>query len=448
MRLLMISDVYFPRVNGVSTSIQTVSRELLALGHEVTLLAPDYGEGYAEASGEQRGAPVAAPADAEPFDVIRIPSRYLFFDPEDRMMRWLRIRALRAQLSAGGFDLVHIHTPFVAHYAGVAIARWLSVPVVESYHTFFEQYLDKYVTFLPGAWMRYAARSFSAAQCNDVDALVVPSRAMLEVLERYGIRTPAEVVPTGIELEQFAHGDGARFRRVHGIAPDRPLLVHVGRLAFEKNCDFLLRMLVHVKAELPDVLLVIAGGGPARRQLEALTRRLGLQAHVRFIGYLNRDGSLEDCYAAGDAFVFASLTETQGLVLLESMALGTPVVAIAEMGTREVLSQGDGCLIAPYDEVAFAAHCLRLLADRALRSALSARAVRYAQAWSAPVLVQRLLKFYQRALAARGGPLDAAETLTETPTEMLTEIPTDIQAQTQEEASATAGVDERRSAAR
>lgn len=432
MRVLMISDVYFPRVNGVSTSIQTVARELVALGHAVTLLAPDYGQGDAvvgaESNADERAAPVA-----DPFEVIRIPARYLFFDPEDRMMRWRRIRALRPQLTERGFDLVHIHTPFVAHYAGLAIARWLSAPVIESYHTFFEQYLDKYVTFLPGAWMRYAARSFSAAQCNDVDALVVPSRAMLEVLERYGIRTPAEVVPTGIELEQFAEGDGARFRRAHGIAPDRPLLVHVGRLAFEKNCDFLLRMLVHVKAELPDVLLVIAGGGPARRQLELLTRRLDLQAHVRFIGYLDRDGSLEDCYAAGNAFVFASLTETQGLVLLESMALGTPVVSIAEMGTREVLSQGDGCLIAPYDEAAFAAHCVRLLSDRALRRALSARAVRYAQHWSAPVLVQRLLEFYHRVLAERGGPLQAAEAST---------------AESFDSASAAHGGEERRTAAR
>ncbi|MGB5832242.1 MAG: glycosyltransferase [Thiohalocapsa sp.] len=385
MRVLMISDVYFPRINGVSTSIQTFAREFTALGHSVTLLAPDYGQQM-----------------PDPFEVIRVPSRYLPFDPEDRILRWGRIREHRAQLRAVAFDLIHIHTPFVAHYAGLALARWLSLPVVESYHTFFEQYLDKYVPLVPESWLRFAARRFSAAQCNDVDMLAVPSRAMLEVLERYGIRTPAEVVPTGIDLNQFSGGDGERFRRRRGIPADRPLLVHAGRLAFEKNCDFLLRMLVLVKAEVPDVLLLIAGEGPARKQLEDLVRSLDLADQVRFIGYLNRDGSLEDFYAAGDAFVFASRTETQGLVLLEAEALGTPVVSTAVMGTREVLKDGEGCLIAEDDEAEFAANCVRLLTDSALRDALGAKAVRYAKGWSASAMAARMLDLYERVTSFDG----------------------------------------------
>jgi len=404
MRVLMISDVYFPRVNGVSTSIQTFAREFTAMGHGVTLLAPDYGP--------------PAP-DPEPFEVIRIPSRYFLFDPEDRILRWGRIRAYDERLAAADYDLVHIHTPFIAHYAGLALAHRLSVPVIESYHTFFEQYLDKYIPLVPSAWMRFVARRFSAAQCAHVDALAVPSLAMLEVLQRYGITTHAEVVPTGIELTQFSSGDGPAFRRDQDIPPGRPMLLYVGRLAFEKNCDFLLRMLVQVKVQVPDVLLVIAGEGPARGQLETLTRRLGLGQQVRFVGYLNRDGSLEDCYCAADALVFASRTETQGLVLLESMALGTPVVAISEMGTREVLRSGQGCLIAEHDEADFAAKCVRLLTDRALHDALAASGRAYAQSWSAPELARRMLVLYERVIGGgkrptviemtRGTPAGAAE---------------------------------------
>jgi glycosyltransferase involved in cell wall biosynthesis len=384
MRVLKISDVYFPRVNGVSTSIQTFARAFVERGHQVTLLAPDYG----------------AEGAAEPFELIRLPSRYFPFDPEDRIIRWGRIRKHHARLLAGDFDLVHIHTPFIAHYAGQALARRLGIPVIASYHTFFEQYLDKYVPLVPSAWMQYAARRFSAAQCGDVDALAVPSQAMLDVLRHYGVRTAAEVVPTGIDLERFQRGDGAGFRRRHGIAPQRPLLVHVGRLAFEKNCDFLLRMLAQVRTAVPDVLLVIAGGGPARRQLERLARQLGLAEQVRFVGYLDRDGSLEDCYAAGDAFVFASRTETQGLVLLESLALGTPVIATAVMGTREVLRDGEGCLIAEDNEADFAAKTIRLLRDPALRAALAAKARPYAERWSAGVMAERMLALYRRVLEA------------------------------------------------
>jgi glycosyltransferase involved in cell wall biosynthesis len=423
MRVLMVSDVYFPRVNGVSTSIQTFAREFTALGHVVTLLAPEYGQ-----------------SEPEPFDVIRIPSRYLPFDPEDRILRWGKIPRHHDRLRAGDYDLVHVHTPFVAHYAGVALARRLSLPVVESYHTFFEQYLDKYVPLIPGAWMRYVARHFSAAQCNDVDALVVPSLAMLEVLQRYGVATPAEVVPTGIELGQFDGGNGERFRRERALDPSRPLLLYVGRLAFEKNCDFLLRMLPKVRVQVPDVLLLIVGEGPARRQLERLSRQLGIEDNVRFIGYLQRDGSLEDCYAAADVFVFASRTETQGLVLLESMAIGTPVVSTAVMGTREVLQAGHGCLIADEDEVDFAEKTVRVLADPALRAALSTAGKDYVQTWSAPALAERMLEFYRHTLA-RGMPRLRSVPVEEQPMAETPPVPVD-------EAGGADAVDERRSAAR
>ena len=388
MRVLMLSDVYFPRVNGVSTSIQTFARELVAAGQEVTLIAPDYG----------RSSP-------EPFEVLRIPSLYLPLDPEDRILRPGQLKRHRARLAAKGFDLLHIHTPFVAHYVGTALARRLGVPVIESYHTFFEQYLDKYVPLVPSAWLRLAARRFSAAQCNAVDALAVPSHAMLEILQSYGVKVPARVVPTGIELDQFGSGDGERFRSQHGIPLDRPVLVHVGRLAFEKNVDFLLRVMTRVVPRFPGLLLVIAGEGPARRSLEALTGRLRLRDNVTFLGYLDRDGPLEDCYSAGDAFIFASRTETQGLVLLESMALGVPVISTAVMGTREVLAGGRGCLIAEDDESHFAAQIIRLLGDPELRRRLSDEARAYAREWSAPALAARMLDFYREVTARqRPGP--------------------------------------------
>jgi 1,2-diacylglycerol 3-alpha-glucosyltransferase len=225
--------------------------------------------------------------------------------------------------------------------------------------------------------------------------LVVPSQAMLEVLRSYGVRTHAAVIPTGIELAQFSHGEGERFRVHHGIAPGRPALVHVGRLAFEKNIDLLLRMLTAVKLSVPDVLLVIAGEGPARRSLENLATCLGLRDNVLFVGYLSREGALEDCYRAGEAFVFASRTETQGLVLLEAMALGVPVVSTAVMGTKEVLRPGRGCLIAEDDEADFAAKVIQILQDADLRGRLAVLASRYAQEWSAPALADRMLTFYQ-----------------------------------------------------
>ena len=133
MRILMISDVYFPRINGVSTSIQTFRRGLHAAGHETVLIAPQYPAGDAGQEGR----------------IIRVPSRYLPRDPEDRIMKAGELRALRPELRKSGFDLVHIQTPFLAHYHGVSIARQLGVPVIETYHTYFEEYLHHYVPLIP-----------------------------------------------------------------------------------------------------------------------------------------------------------------------------------------------------------------------------------------------------------------------------------------------------------
>jgi glycosyltransferase involved in cell wall biosynthesis len=389
MRILKISDVYFPRVNGVSTSIRTFAQELEQHGHEVTLIAPQY------------------PSELEDsFEIRRIPSHYLFVDPEDRLMRRRALRRQLAGLRARRFDIIHVHTPFAAHYEGVWLGERLGLPVIESYHTYFEEYLDKYLPWLPRRLLRYAARRFSRSQCRQVDAVIVPTRPMLEVLRAYGVTSQAEVIPTGIPARAFSGGEGARFRQRHGIAADRQLMLYVGRVAHEKNIDFLLRVADRVRRTHPRALLVIAGEGPATRHLRRLAEGLGIGEHLRFVGYLSREEDLPDCYAAGDVFVFASRTETQGLVLLEAMQAGTPVVSTAVLGTAEVMADRRGGLVAAEDVGDFAAKVGRLLDDRQLRSALQAQAVEKAAQWSAPATTERLLRLYQQRIAvamARAG---------------------------------------------
>ena len=382
MRILMISDVSFPRVNGVSTSIETFRRSLAALGHASTLIAPAYPATSAEAS-----------------NVIRVPSRGVPRDPEDRFMSRRAIEALVPTLARGGFDVVHIHTPFVAHYAGIHIARELKLPVVETYHTFFEEYLHHYVPLLPRALTRLIARRLSRSQCRAVDALVVPSAQMLAALRGYGIATRAEVLPTGIDPERFRGGDGQRFRALHGIAADRPVLVHISRVAHEKNIDFVLEAVARARVAVPELLLVIAGEGPALAHVRRRAADLGLADHVLFVGYLARDGALLDCYCAGTAFVFASRTETQGLVLLEALALGVPVVSTAVMGTADVLKEAQGALIAPDEVDGFAARVVELVRDPALRARLAAAAPGDTRAWTATAMAERLLELY-RSVAA------------------------------------------------
>lgn len=381
VRILMISDVYFPRVNGVSTSIDTFTRELEEADHRVTLIAPDYG------SSQEVSA-----------DVIRIASRYLFVDPEDRMMKVAPIMALTKTLRERCFDVLHVQTPFVAHHAGLRLAKQLRLPKVETYHTLFEDYLEYYARYLPASLLGLAARRLSRWQCNRMDALVAPSTAMQEQLEAYGVTSKIAVIPTGIELSDFTGGDGVRFRKRFGIGADRPTLAFVGRVAFEKNIGFLLEVLGLVRKAVPEVALVIAGEGPARGWLENQVARLGLAGNVLFVGYLSRKDTLVDCYCAADAFVFASRTETQGLVLLEAMAAGTPVVSTAVMGTRDTLDGCGGALIVEDEIQDFAEKVLRVLRNPQLRQRLSTEAQLYVKHWTARACARRLLDFYREVI--------------------------------------------------
>lgn len=385
MRILMLSDVYFPRVNGVSSSIRWFALELTRRGHEVVVVAPEYG----------------TPVREDTFEILRFPARTLFFDPEDRLLTRGALRDAERALAQQHWDVIHVHTPFQAHRLGVRLARRLGTPIVESYHTYFEQYVGHYLPYAPASWLRAAARTLSRRICAAVDHLVVPTREMARVLDGYGIRAPRTILPTGIDLAEFASGDGAAFRRAHGIGPDRPVAVTVSRLAREKNISLLLDAIAHVRASVPDVLLLVAGEGPDDKRLRAHVRSTGLDAHVRFFGYLDRRKELLDFYRAGDVFAFASPTETQGLVLIEALALGVPVVSTAVMGTATVLEGARGACIAPENAEGFARVLSRVLLDAEMRCTLAQAAPGDAVRWSTVAIMDGAVDMYQSLVRSR-----------------------------------------------
>ncbi|MDO9150142.1 MAG: glycosyltransferase [Methylotenera sp.] len=384
MKILFISDVYFPRINGVSTSIRTFVEQMQGLGHEVHLIAPDYGVYTQDESW-----------------IKRIPARSIYFDPEDKLMKYGEAIQRLPRLRREKYDIVHVHTPFVAHYLGLKLARELNVPCVETYHTFFEDYLHHYLPWIPKPMARGVARMISKRQCNAVDAIVAPSQPMLDVLRGYGVSVNAEVVPTGLQMQSFKDADGQAFRQKYEIPLERPMLLYVGRVAFEKNISFLLEMASVLVKEVPDVLLVITGEGPAEASLHQLTQQLCISNNVKFIGYLDRERELNACYQAADIFVFASKSETQGLVLLEAMAQGTPVVAIAELGTASILVNGEGALIAPDHVIGFADKVKHLLIYPEERFELGVRARSYVLAnWTASIQAERMVQFYATIMHA------------------------------------------------
>ncbi len=382
MKILFISDVYFPRVNGVSTSIETFRRNLREQGHTVHLIVPDYQK-----------------TTSDEVDIMRVPARQIPFDPEDRLMSFKWVMQQLDKLRAEQYDVIHVQTPFVAHYLGIKLAKLLEIPCVETYHTFFEEYLYHYIPFVPKKIMQKVAQRFSRHQGNSLAGMVVPSYPMLHILREYGVTSPAEVIPTGIEPASFMLGDREAFRNKYDIPQDQPVLLFVGRVAHEKNIGFLLKVVEQVRQQIPNILFVIAGEGPAKASLEEEVVQIGIQKQVKFIGYLDRNTELNSCYRSADIFVFSSRTETQGLVLLEAMAQGVPVVSTAEMGTKDVLRDGLGVWVAKEELHEFSQTVVRLLGDAEALQRLSETGREYAHGWSASKQAERMVGFYESVLA-------------------------------------------------
>jgi glycosyltransferase involved in cell wall biosynthesis len=238
-------------------------------------------------------------------------------------------------------DVLHAHSPFVTGWMAVRYARRLRVPLVYTYHTQLEEYAH-YVPFEPNATRR-AASTLTRGFSNLADAVIVPTESMREHLVDLGVTVRVEVIPSGIDLRHFSAGTrSGALRSQLGVRAGERMLLFVSRLAREKNVELLLDA---VRASSVPVRLVIAGDGPERTMLEQRAAEHGIADRIRFLGSVERE-RLPDLYASADAFVFPSVTETQGLVLVEALAAGALVIAADAPPVREVLG-GAGRLVAP-----------------------------------------------------------------------------------------------------
>ncbi len=330
LRVGIFTECYRPIQNGVVSSVDALARTLHAHGHEVLCVTPRM-PGYREAQEFVVRMP-SLPLPTRTAYRLTIP-----FVPNERISRAL------ARLS-----IVHTHSAFVTGWMGARLAKRLRVPLVFTYHTQLEEYAH-YIPFEPHATRNAAAR-LTRGYANTADAVIVPTAAMEGRLRELGVTTRIAVVPSGIDLAQFAAGrrrDDLRARL--GVAPHERMILSVGRLAREKNLELALAAF----ARLGDfsARLVVVGDGPERESLERLAMRLGIAGRTTFAREFARE-SLPDAYRSADALIFTSRSETQGLVLVEALASGLPIVAVDAPQTRDVL--GGAGIVAPADPVALA----------------------------------------------------------------------------------------------
>lgn len=379
MRIALFTNNYLPFCGGVTISVETLRRGLEARGHEVWVMAPKF-----------RGTDDGAPG------VIRYPSIPATTYPEFPLAIPYA-PAVTARVRALDVDVFHAHHPFLLGPAAERLARRAGRPLVFTYHTRYEKYAH-YVP-LTRPLVEAAAVRLSTRFAGRVDAVIAPSVVVRDELVRRGVQAPVAVVPTGVDLGRFRPGDRRAARRALGLPDDDPVLLYVGRLDREKSVDRVLLAFERVASTVPRARLLLVGHGKEAERLRRRAATLTAAAGVQFLGVRAHD-TLPVCYQAADLFLFASETETQGLVLAEAAACGLPAVAVDASGCDEVVRDGDTGLLTKNDPTALAEAAIGLLLDGERRAAMAVRARDVAvSAFDVRLQIDRTLDIYAEAIA-------------------------------------------------
>jgi len=349
----LFTNNYLPTLGGVPRSVETLRLGLERSGHGVYVFAPRV-PGFSDPSVRIFRGP-SIPALTYPDFFVPLPI-------------WPRLSSTVRSLN---LDLFHAHHPFLLGQAARRLASRFRRPLVFTYHTKYDAYTH-YVPFLQVV-VRRLAITLSTAFSNQADLVIAPSRSIATRLSRLGVTSRIEVVATGIDLEQFAPGDRLLARRQLELPSDGLILLYVGRLDREKNVEFLLDTFESIGSRSVNTYLVLVGRGKEERRLRALASSLSVGKRILFVGSVPME-RVADYYRAADLFVFASLTETQGLAVAEAHATGLPAVAIHASGVEDVVRDGETGLLVPPDRAEFSSAVQTLLLDAVRRRRMGERA--------------------------------------------------------------------------
>ena len=297
-------------------------------------------------------------------------------------------------------EVVHAHTPFLMGYCAWVTARRLRLPLVGTFHT----PIDEYVMYvarrsrMSQRMLKAVAKHYQDWFYGRCDVIIVPAPSAARYLRVKG--KPIVPVSNGLDLARYGPAGRAEVRARFGLG-DGPVIMHGGRLSFEKRIAGVLDAMPLVLARVPAAKLMIVGRGPAMRSLEARARELGLERSVVFTGYVS-DADFPKAFAAADVLAINSPVETQSLIVLEAMATGVPVVGADAGAIPDAVVDGEnGLLFRPDDHAALAGGLVRILTDDGLRAKLKEGALRTAAEHALERTTERLLQVYASAIAAK-----------------------------------------------
>lgn len=380
MRIAQFTNSYLPVISGVVRSVSLFRKALTDLGHIVFVFAQE--NNY---------------EDEEPF-IFRYPSLPLPLQIE--VSAAIPVSPFMDRLfPALKPEVVHTHHPVLLGQAAVSKAEEFDLPLVFTFHTQYREYthyvplpqesVQKFLREAVDNWLRDYMR-----KCQHI---VVPSQSMLDILMRdYGLRSRYTIIPTGIDLEPYREADGEWLRAEMGWEDER-VMISIGRLTQEKNWRTLIQAAALVIRDRPVLRVVILGDGPERKNLEDLTSQLGISQYMTFTGEVPFS-QVPQYLKAADFFGFASTSETQGLVTLEALSAGLPVIAVEATGTQDILEHDRQGKLVEDDPEALAVAIRNLLDDEDQIGRFQSAALERAKKFDIQVLAKRTVDVYQQAI--------------------------------------------------
>ncbi len=380
MNIGFFTDTYVPQVNGVVSSIVALKQELEKQNHKVYIFAPSV-PGYKDNFKEKAR-------------IFRFRSFKFLFQPEYRVAQPLCWKFLR-QISKIKLDIIHAHTPFSLGVLALLISYLQNRPLVYTHHTFYHEYVKIYL-WKGRLFPPKAAKKITTAFCNKCNAIIAPSLRVKHLLKKDGVKKKILELPSGISFQNFAQPIKSNdFRRKHGISDKANVLIFVGRIAKEKNIEFLISVFEKISQELDDVYFVLVGDGIYRAKLNLFAEKIGSRKNIIFTGYL-QGSELIKSYQTADIFIYSSKTETQGLVVLEAAASGLPIVALKDLAFKNILIDSfNGYLVADESVEDFSQKVIKILKNSKMSEKMSQNSKALAQKFSVSNQTNKLVALYQ-----------------------------------------------------
>lgn len=379
MNIAIFTNNYLPNPFGVSSSIESFRKEFEKMGHSVYIFAPET-KGY---------------VDENP-NVFRYPS----FDINYKISFPLPIpysANIDGILDKLEIDIIHSQHPNLLGFAAKKWAKKKNIPLIFTWHTLYDQYTHFAPPFIPKKIATWWTIGNAVSYANRADAIVVPTPSVKRIIRKWGVKNQnISSIPTGVDENEFNGADGNKVREKYSISRDKVVLNIVSRFTEEKNIKFLFECVIKALHRKEKAVFLAKGNGNLLEKMKELVISEGLKDRVVFA---DEEDEKQDVFAAGDVFVYASKSETQGMVISEAMFSGLPIVAVASSGVSDQIADGVSGFLVSENKDDFVQALEKLIDSDELRKKFSENGKKIAQqSYVSTICAKKMLELYLEAI--------------------------------------------------